>query len=126
MEDEEVTTTTEEQPEEQIEDEDDSAVVQELDDMFKDRFTENDEAFMAVVNREDIPPPVVTNFLDLKYQRDRDDRSRHGDRYHDRDRRDSRGSDRSRERGDHRRDRSRSPHRHSAPKLPNSYYFFYY
>ena len=69
MEDEEVTTTTEEQPVEQIEDEDDSAVVQELDDMFKDRFTENDEAFMAVVNREDIPPPVVTNFLDLKYQR---------------------------------------------------------
>eukprot|EP00112_Aurelia_sp_Birch-Aquarium-sp1_P001381 Seg1147.8 transcript_id=Seg1147.8/GoldUCD/mRNA.D3Y31 product="hypothetical protein" protein_id=Seg1147.8/GoldUCD/D3Y31 len=53
---------------------------------------------------------------------DKDERSRHGDRHHDRDRRER--GDRSR--GDHRRDRSRSPHRHSGPKLPNNYWFFYY
>lgn len=75
MEEEQVTTTTteEEEPVEEVkEEEDDTDVVEavkELDEMFKDRFTESDPAFMAVMEKEDDAPPVIQNFLDLRYQR---------------------------------------------------------
>lgn len=96
---EEAAAPVEEEPMTTVDEEvDDSEAVKELDEMFKDRFTENDQAFMETNNKEELPPPVITNFLDLKYQRDKDERSRHGDRHHDRDRRDGRG-DRSRDRG---------------------------
>ena len=73
MEEEQVTTTTTEEQEnvEEVQEEDasDVAAVKELDEMFKDRFTEADPAFMAVMEREDDAPPVIQNFLDLRYQR---------------------------------------------------------
>ena len=73
MEEEQVTTTTTEEQEhvEEVQEEDatDAEAVKELDEMFKDRFTEADPAFMAVMEREDDAPPVIQNFLDLRYQR---------------------------------------------------------
>eukprot|EP00794_Sanderia_malayensis_P019508 gene19508-21437_t len=73
----------------------DVTAVNELEEEFKNRFTENDPDFMEVVSREDIPPPIIKNYLDLKWQRDRDDHSRYGrgdDRYGRRERDDrSRG-----------------------------------
>ena len=69
MAEEDVVAPVEEEPMTAVDEVDDSEAVKELDEMFKDRFTENDEAFMEVNNKEEIPPPVITNFLDLKYQR---------------------------------------------------------
>lgn len=70
MAEEQATTPVEEEPMTQVEEvEDDSAAINELDEMFKERFSENDSDFMAVMNKEDIPPPVISNFLDLKYAR---------------------------------------------------------
>ena len=69
MAEEESVPPTEEEPMTTVDEVDDSEAARELDEMFKDRFTENDQAFMEVNNKEEIPPPVITNFLDLKYQR---------------------------------------------------------
>ena len=67
---EEAAAPVEEEPMTTVDEEvDDSEAVKELDEMFKDRFTENDQAFMETNNKEELPPPVITNFLDLKYQR---------------------------------------------------------
>ena len=69
MAEEEATTQFEEEPMTTVDEVDDSEAVKELDEMFKNRFTENDQSFVEVLNKEEIPPPVITNFLDLKYQR---------------------------------------------------------
>ena len=59
----------EEEPMPEVNENSDEEAVNELDELFRDRFTENDSDFMAVMNKEAASPPVIASFLDLKYQR---------------------------------------------------------